>query len=400
MSALTRLRAAPNAPCPPATHYYLDPEAWRDVAADPGLPPLAMWADGGRVVAMLEHAEGPLLCSVEVEQGFYPALSPFHPAAAAFERMIRDLWGYVAVGGTDPRPLLDFGHWPVTAPLGRPAAPFGTPELPESGRAHKGTLALLRGKSPRAAARFAARVAGGATVAHAIAFARAAEAASGAMVPSRATGLRELMAGIERMAGGLERLAAIAGAGGAGLLATTCARARGMVAECAGVAFGHRLMMDCVVPGGVAADIEVPGPDALLRLARALPRHDIAQLAHASLAMRLAVLPAAAAAADAALGEILTQAEMIVPRLDVLLPGPVQFALDPATGEAIGMAEGPNGTIRHWLRLEDGQIAGAFLCDAGWRRAPDMQAALAGAAREDRALITAALGIGASGMEL
>ncbi|MCX7384971.1 MAG: hypothetical protein NT133_26930 [Alphaproteobacteria bacterium] len=399
MTILARLRAAPFIACPPTARYHLDPVLWRDVAAAAELVPLALWADGGNVVALLRGA-APILCSVAVEQGFYPALSPFHPTAAPFERMVRDLWGYVAVGGTDPRPLLDFGHWPVTAPLGRPAAPFGTQEPPDSGRAHRGILALLRGKSPRAAARFAARAAGEATVAQAIAFARAAEAASGGIIPSRAEGLRDLMAGLEHLAGGLARLAAIATAAEAGLLAAACARHREAVARAAGVAFGHRLMMDAVVPGGVAADIEVPGPDALIRLARDLPRRDLADLAYASLATRLAALPDVAAACDAALSEILTQAEMIVPRLDVLMPGPTQFALDPATGEALGTAEGPDGAIRHWLRLEDGQIAGAFLCDPGWLRRPAAEAAMARAAPADRALIAAALGTAAAGMEL
>jgi Ni,Fe-hydrogenase III large subunit len=45
------------------------------------------------------------------------------------------------------------------------------------GYTHKGTLTLMRGKSPRTAARFAARLSGEATVAHGIAFARATEAA-------------------------------------------------------------------------------------------------------------------------------------------------------------------------------------------------------------------------------
>ena len=41
------------------------------------------------------------------------------------------------------------------------------------GFTHKGTLTLMRGKSPRAAARFAARLSADATVAHSVAFAQA-----------------------------------------------------------------------------------------------------------------------------------------------------------------------------------------------------------------------------------
>ena len=47
----------------------------------------------------------------------------------------------------------------------------------------------MRGKSPRAAARFAARLAGEATVAHSIAFARATEAALGCEVPRACAGM-------------------------------------------------------------------------------------------------------------------------------------------------------------------------------------------------------------------
>src|SRR6185312_11326836 len=68
------------------------------------------------------------------------------------------------------------------------------------GYAHRGQLALMRGKSPRAAARFAARISADATVAHALAFARAAEAALDVTPPPRAAALRLAMAEIERIA--------------------------------------------------------------------------------------------------------------------------------------------------------------------------------------------------------
>ena len=145
-------------------------------------------------------ATAPLLVSTEVEDGGYPALSPARPAAAWFERMVHDLWGHTAIGGTDQRPWLDHGHWPISAPLALRPGPPGRSEAPEFlfpaeldqlplgpvrggiepaahlrlgirgetivrlearlGYTHKGTLTLMRGKSPRAAARFAARLAG------------------------------------------------------------------------------------------------------------------------------------------------------------------------------------------------------------------------------------------------
>ena len=68
----------------------------------------------------------------------------------------------------------------------------------------------MRGKSPRAAARFAARLSGDATVAHSIAFARAAEAAGGTEAPPRAAALRAVMAELERVANHLGDCGAIA----------------------------------------------------------------------------------------------------------------------------------------------------------------------------------------------
>ena len=82
------------------------------------------------------------------------------------------------------------------------------------GYSHKGTLAMMRGKSPRLAARFAARISGDATVAHSIAFAHAAEAALGLTVPPRAIYLRAVMAEIERIANHAGDIGAIAGDAG------------------------------------------------------------------------------------------------------------------------------------------------------------------------------------------
>ncbi len=110
--------------------------------------------------------------------------------------MIHDLWGHVAEGSRDDRSWLDHGRWPLAHPLSpRPGLPGGAVEPPEFatvdepgamqlplgpihgvigepahlrltvrgeqvlraearlGYAHKGTLALMRGKSPRTAAR-------------------------------------------------------------------------------------------------------------------------------------------------------------------------------------------------------------------------------------------------------
>jgi len=66
------------------------------------------------------------------------------------------------------------------------------------GYTHKGHIGLMLGKSPRAAARYAARLSGDSTVAHGWAFAMAAEAATGTTPPPRALALRSVMAELER----------------------------------------------------------------------------------------------------------------------------------------------------------------------------------------------------------
>ena len=106
-------------------------DEWTRMAGEPSPPLLALWADTREVYALLRDGAAPLLVSTEVEDGGYPALSPARPAAAWFERMVRDLWGHTAIGGTDQRPWLDHGHWPISAPLALRPGPPGRSEAPE-----------------------------------------------------------------------------------------------------------------------------------------------------------------------------------------------------------------------------------------------------------------------------
>ncbi len=134
------------------------------------------------------------------------------------------------------------------------------------GYAHKGVEALLAGAALPAAARIAGRVCGDSTVAYALAFARAAEAALGAEPPPRAVWLRALMAELERLANHLGDVGAICNDAAFTLMLAHCAVLRERVLRAASACFGHRLMMDAVVPGGVAVDLPA---DGAARLARA-----------------------------------------------------------------------------------------------------------------------------------
>jgi Ni,Fe-hydrogenase III large subunit len=408
----------------------LTQDEWERMASEASPPLLALWADTRAVYALLRDGEAPLLVSTEVEDSLYPALSPVRPAAAWFERMVRDLWGHSAIGGTDQRHWLDHGRWPCTVPMAARPGPIGPAETPEFqfaeeldqiplgpvrgdiepaahlrlgvrgetivrlearlGYTHKGTLALMRGKSPRAAARFAARLACEATVAHSIAFARATEAALGIEAPPRAMALRDIMSGIERIACHLDALSTMAEVAGLEFLATRTAWHAETLRRAANIAFGHRLMMDSVVPGGVSADIVPGGGEAIGR-------------ALSELSSERLLLPSAGAAWERARAR-LDNIDGIVRRADALLgalpEGAISVPLPADSGEGIGFADGSGGDIWHWLRLDHGQIANVFMCDPAWARWPALEVMMADARMDELPLILASLGLSSSGVDL
>ena len=248
VSSAEAIRGSASVPCRPWPRHVMAADRWAALEPD-DVALQAMWADTAEVHALFLGGGGqPLLASTAVRDGHYPALSCRFLAAAAPERAIRDLWGHAADGAADTRPWLDHGHWRLTHPLAArhgpaggggepvfrpvpgelmqlPSGPvFGLPAEPvhlrshidgervvateaRLGYAHKGTLLLMRGKSPRAAARFAARLSADSTVAHAAAYARAAEAALATAAPPRAAMLRGVMAETERVSTHLGDLA-------------------------------------------------------------------------------------------------------------------------------------------------------------------------------------------------
>jgi Ni,Fe-hydrogenase III large subunit len=493
--------AAEPVDCRPWPRHVLSRDDWQAVARAPAPPLVALWADTAQVHALFadEAADQVLFVSCAVEQGRYPALSPTRPGAAWFERMIADLWGHVAEDGVDGRPWLDHGRWPHTAPMAlRPGPPGPPPEPPEFlpvagaaeggdlhqvpvgpihagiiepghfrftclgetvvrmevrlGYAHKGALMLMRGKSPRAAARFAARLSGDSTVAHGIAFAHAAEAAALCRAPPRAAALRAVMAEIERIANHLGDIGAIIDDAAFGLAHARFGLHREMLLRAAATAFGHRLMMDAVVPGGVATDIAPGGVEALRRALAAMTA-ELPLLARlpqdvSSLADRLigtGIVPPGLAALYAAGGTVaraagrdvdarrwpgyapydalgvavpvLTEGDtdarirlrlLEIPEslrlLDALLgdlpDGAISVPLPAVSGEGIGVAETFRGDAWHWLRLDHGVIAAAFVRDPSWAHWPLLEAAARGTVIADFPLCNRSFNAAYSGMDL
>src|SRR5206468_7756002 len=104
------------------------------------------------------------------------------------------------------------------------------------------------------------------SVAYALAFARAAEAALGLEAPPRAVHLRALMAELERIANHFGDFGAICNDASFSIMHAQCGILRELTLRAAQACFGHRLMMDVVVPGGVALDLSARAAASTLAL--------------------------------------------------------------------------------------------------------------------------------------
>src|SRR5882724_9192991 len=117
----------------------------------------------------------------------------------------------------------------------------------------------MAGASIEKASRLAGRTSGDSTVAYALAFANAVEAAAEVQVPARAVFLRALMAELERLANHFGDIGAICNDASFVLMHAQTGILRERCLRAADVCFGHRLMMDAIVPGGIAGDLRGGG---------------------------------------------------------------------------------------------------------------------------------------------
>jgi Ni,Fe-hydrogenase III large subunit len=111
--------------------------------------------------------------------------------------------------------------------------------------------------------RLAGRVSGDSTVAYAWAYAMAVESATGATIPPRAAWLRALLLERERVGNHLGDLGALGNDAALAFGLTQFSRLRELWLRRNAAAFSHRLMMDCIVPGGVAIDPDASQHEAL-----------------------------------------------------------------------------------------------------------------------------------------
>jgi len=268
---------------------------------------LGLWSDGADVhMLMLDHESSDIgIVTLECPNGRFPSVGHMHPPASRLERAIRDIYGLGADGSSDLRKWLDHGRWGVRRPGAKPepseasgdAYAFlvaeGAPlhQIPVGpvhagiiepghfrfsangevvvrleerlGYVHKGIEQLMVDGPLDRAARLAGRVSGDSTVAYALAFANAVESALEIEIPQRALYLRALMAELERLANHIGDIGAICNDASFSLMHTHCAILRERVLRASQLCFGHRLMMDRIVPGGVASDLTMEGAVAL-----------------------------------------------------------------------------------------------------------------------------------------
>lgn len=271
------------------SHATVNVDGWLEAVdrlANASLTLLGLWADPPNVkLAMLDEASGDItIISYACRHNQYPAVGVKHPPAIRLERAIRDLHKLDAIGASDTRPWLvhtaapyeflsaegealhQIAVGPVHAGIIEPGhfrftanGEFLVRLEERLGYVHKGIEALMAGAALDRAAKLAARMSGDSTVAYGFAFALAAEMALKAAPPLRAIHLRALMAELERLANHFGDIGAICNDASFSLMHAQCGILRELTLRAAEACFGHRLMTDLIVPGGVVRDIADDG---------------------------------------------------------------------------------------------------------------------------------------------
>jgi len=123
------------------------------------------------------------------------------------------------------------------------------------GYVHKGIEKIAEGRTPGSLARLAGRVSGDTTVGHCWAACRAMEQAAGIKIPPRAALIRGILAERERVANHLGDMGAICNDVAFVFAQMQFTRLRELWLRTNAKVFGHRLLMDRIIPGGVVCDI-------------------------------------------------------------------------------------------------------------------------------------------------
>ncbi|MBD3815132.1 MAG: NADH-quinone oxidoreductase subunit C [Halothiobacillus sp.] len=298
----------------PSHCLHFDAEDWgaaARIAATSGYRWAGLWGDPVeeqvRIYAVLAH-EGDylvLMTEVPLQAPVLASHTPYFPAADRLERHLHDLLGVAFQDHPDARRWTRHCAWPAEVyplrsdfPVGGDSPkrvpadvdyPFerilgnGVYEIPVGpvhagiiepghfrfqavgeqvlrlearlGYTHKGIEKIAVGRDASGLARLAGRVSGDSTVAHAWAACMAMERAAGVDVPPRALHLRALLAECERIANHLGDIGGICNDVGFAFAHQQFGRLREQWLRGNLAIFGHRLLMDVIVPGGVCRDL-------------------------------------------------------------------------------------------------------------------------------------------------
>lgn len=235
---------------------------------------------------------------------WYPALTPTLPAAHWYEREIHDLFGIEPVGHPNPGPLVLHDDWPrgvyplrkdFTGPMppreagaasvsldgvtgsgivGIPVGPVHAGIIepghfrfhalgeqvfdlkPRLSYVHRGLEKAAEGRTFEAAVLLAERLCAMCTVSHAWSFCRAVEDLCETEVPARARAVRAFLGELERLHNHVGDIGNIAAGVGLSLANSHGLYLRERLMQVNGAVSGHRFLRGCIVPGGVAIDLD------------------------------------------------------------------------------------------------------------------------------------------------
>jgi Ni,Fe-hydrogenase III large subunit/Ni,Fe-hydrogenase III component G len=300
-------------PCAvPAWYGTVTAQQWRETAQgvlDQGGRLIAIWGCDRRgqgqdfAVNAAFTMRGGLLWMILPVQSAFPDLGDLFPAAERMQRTVFDMLGVAAEGARDTRPWLrhanlqrhahplrhDFDRSHLTSG-GRddyafvPVEGEGVHEIPVGpvhagiiepghfrfsvlgervlrleerlGYTHKGIEKRFEQMPLHEGVRLASRVSGDSAVAYAWAYSMAAEAAAEVTVPARAAWLRALCLERERIANHLGDLGFIGNDAGLAFGLAQFSRVKEDWLRTNMAAFGHRYLMDAIIPGGMVRDLE------------------------------------------------------------------------------------------------------------------------------------------------
>ena len=301
-------------------HGRVNAQQWRTACQqvrDKGGRLAALWSadnsdreQGYAVHAALTVQSGLLVITLPLAGESFPDISDIFPVANRMQRAVNDLFGVSAANAADQRKWLRHAAWRadefplrkdfgsshesrVTSHVEADDYPFvrvegeGVHEIPVGpvhagtiepghfrfsivgegvlrleerlGYKHKGIEKRFEQMDLAQGARLAGRVSGDSTVAFAWAYAMAVESACGVTPPQRALWLRALLLERERVGQHLWDLGFMGNDAGLafGLAQFSCLREDMLRTNMA--LFGHRYLMDIIVPGGVARDLDAEG---------------------------------------------------------------------------------------------------------------------------------------------